>query len=242
MRPTDLSALRWGRIVSVLSMDVTCTMIGRMGLLWPQPAALRELIRNYIVTWRELENQGALPTTPFHVEVLAQIELRYGADWVDYLIHWGEDVYQFGGTSGVPVFLWAALLKGGGLDGKRDLTPPPPVITALRDHLRTLQPVRARNLIPTTSWDHLLLSRGRYNEWDNPLEDVEGTVRHVDFLTAWAEVAGGLDTPEVEEVTAWARREASRLGMPVAQIVPAGTWLFLPSPPAGFSPFQEGEI
>ena len=106
-------------------------------------------------------------------------------------------------------------------------------MTALRQALLARPPIKARQLLPTSAWDHEIFSRARYDEFDNPLEDIEGTVRHVDLLAAWAQVSPGLDTQARQALDAWALEEATRRGMPAARLLPAGTWEGLPPPPSG---------
>lgn len=229
-RPFKLNPYRWGTIFGTLSLDLVSPYISDMGLQLPAGDVFMRGLREIIQTFRGLEAQQPGGELPFARAVFQWATKEFGPQFAGHLYDWGENVFQTG-ESGVDVFVWNNIVRRGGLDGSRDMQPPPEFVRLLRAKLAQRQPPSFNGVSPTTPWDRELYNRQGYDRLRNPSELVEATIRHYNFLEAWNQtVKEAPEKLDLKELYLWGLREAQSLGMPPDRVREPGSWLPLPQP------------
>jgi hypothetical protein len=225
----DIEPHRWGTIFASLSLDLVAPYVSQMGLQLPPGTAFLEGLRNIIERYRSLETKDAGAERDFAPAVFQWASETFGRAFTDHLYAWGQDVFQTGPDSGVNAFLWNNIVRRGGLDGRRDSQVPPELISRVRKKLAAREKSAVNRLSPASEWDKTVYERQQYDRFRNPMELVQATITHYDFVSAWTEASLTMPIPMDDEVKKWGRQEASLLGMPSSRLGEPGAWRPAPS-------------
>jgi len=224
----DLAPYRWGTIFATLSLDLAAPYISDMQLQLPPRDPFITSLRKVIQEFRSLQALDPNANLPFSEAVFRWASGEYGANFVNHLYQWGENIFQCGNGVGASVFLWNNVVRLGGLDGSRDVTAPPDLIRVLRRELAE-HPVPVVERIPRSPWDRELYERQGYDDLMNPMEMVRSTISYCNFMLAWRDAINAQPAvPNLDDTYIWGLAEAKRAGMPLDRLGKPGSWPPLP--------------
>lgn len=217
---------RWGTIFGLLSLDMVAPWVEPMGLELPREGEFRKDLRELIEAYRMAERSTGAPAVPFYHAAFRRITSRFGDAFARHLFQWGTDVFCYGGVDNVNAFLWRSIVLRA---NARQADAAPPSLVLLCERLRSAPPKRPAKAAPESAWDVAFFQRHGYDADYDPIEWVRATLTHAHFVAEWQLWRSETTPPpNMEEVDAWGRREAGRLGMPTDKLGPPGVWPGLP--------------
>jgi len=224
----DLEPYRWGMILATLSLDMVVPFVPLMGLQLPSGNAFTLGLRDLIREFRSLQAQRRDAELQFAPAVFVWATRQFHRDFADHFYAWGQDVFQTGADGGAGAFLWDSIVRRGGLDGAKDDQSPPQFVLLLRDSLALRSEASVNRIAPSSAWDKELYERQQYDRFRNPMELVQATIHHYNFVSAWQEAVVASSQPDLQQMTKWGNSEALLLGMPLDRIGIPGDWPPLP--------------
>ena len=226
--PYEINIYRWGTIFATLSLDVAAPFISQMGLQLPAGNGFRMGLRKIIEEFRKLEGEQSNAESLFSSDVFDWAANEFGRGFAEHLYAWGQDVFQSGDIGDEGAFIWNSIVRRGGLNGARDTHPPLLFVSGVRTALAKRARAAVNYIQPDSDWDLSLYQRQKYDEFRNPMELVQATISHFDFVHSWQEAITNVGQPDIPQLMSWAIKEANMLGIPLDYVVVPGNWLLPP--------------
>lgn len=219
---------RWATIWAVLSLDLADPYIRDMGLKLEDRESFRAKIRRLILSYRKSHEGSSVGQISFAEFMFDRLDNEYDSNFGAHLRTWGEEVFQYSGTDGINVFLWASLISKRDLGESRSSIPA--IVDTVRNILATSQEPQLAGIVPTSEWDLEIYERQGYDSLMNPVEMISATIRYVRFVRAWAQALRDYSGRfAVADLYEWGVRRARRMGMPVERLAEPGRWRSLPT-------------